>query len=65
MHQLTGKTRGGTRRKRTKQALKKTCQIAKLHRLFAEEKKTLEELILGLSFLVGEPITYKKKKKNN
>ncbi|CAF1048324.1 unnamed protein product [Rotaria sp. Silwood1] len=45
-----------TRAKRAKQAVKKTYQIIKLHRLFIENKKTLEQLILGLSFLVGEPV---------
>ncbi|CAF5053425.1 unnamed protein product, partial [Rotaria sp. Silwood1] len=52
-----------TRAKRAKQAVKKTYQIIKLHRLFIENKKTLEQLILGLSFLVGEPVGKSKTKK--
>ena len=52
-----------TTRKRAKQAVKKTCQIIKLHRLFAENKKTLEQFILGLSFLVDEPVSKKKTRK--
>ena len=65
LHQLIGDTCGfaSSTRKRAKQALKKTCQIKKLHRLFTEEKKTLEQLIVGLSFLVGEPVAKKKTKK--
>jgi hypothetical protein len=65
VHQLIGGggTYATTGRKRAQKAAKKTCQIIKLDRLFAENKKTLEELILGFSFLVGEPISKKKKKK--
>ncbi|CAF5224381.1 unnamed protein product, partial [Rotaria magnacalcarata] len=57
LHQLVGNAGGYayTRRKRARQAIKKTSQIIKLHRLFMEDKKTLEELVFGLSFLVGEP----------
>jgi hypothetical protein len=51
-----------TERKRAQKAVKKTCQIIILHRLFAKNKKTLQQLILGFSFLVGEPISKKKKK---
>jgi hypothetical protein len=65
VHQLVGDVIGfpSARRKRTKQAAKKTAQIIKLHRLFTDGKKTLEEMIFGLSFLVGEPISKKKGKK--
>jgi hypothetical protein len=55
---------GTTRRKRAKQARKKTDQIIKLHRLFADDKKSLDQLIYGLSFLVGEPSSSKQKTKN-
>jgi len=44
-------------------AAKKTVQIIKLHRLFIQQKKTLGELIFGLSFLVGDPVKNKKKGK--
>ncbi|CAF1581158.1 unnamed protein product [Rotaria magnacalcarata] len=62
LHQLVGNAGGYayTRRKRARQAIKKTSQIIKLHRLFMEDKKTLEELVFGLSFLVGEPVSKKK-----
>ncbi len=65
LHQLVGNANGYayTRRKRAKQAIKKTSQIINLHRLFMEKKKSLEELIFGLSFLVGEPVSKKKAKK--
>ncbi|CAF4189346.1 unnamed protein product, partial [Rotaria magnacalcarata] len=54
IHQLIGggNSFAATKRKEAKKAVKKTYQIVKLHRLFAEEKKSLEQLILGLSFLV-------------
>ncbi|CAF3504886.1 unnamed protein product [Rotaria socialis] len=54
IHQLIGggNSFAATKRKKAKKAVKKTYQIVKLHRLFAEEKKSLEQLILGLSFLV-------------
>jgi hypothetical protein len=67
LHQLVGDADGfaASRRKRAKKSAKKTCQIIKLHRLFAEDKKKLEELIFGLSFLVGEPISKKKTKKKS
>lgn len=64
IHQLVGDTSGfaSTRRKRAKLGQKKTSQIIKLHGLFREDKKTLDQLILGLSFLVGEPVINKKTK---
>ena len=66
IHQLMGNTCGfaATTRKRAKQAVKKTCQIIKLYRLFAENKKTFEQFMFGLSFLVGEPVSKKKTKEN-
>jgi hypothetical protein len=44
MHQLIGNTNGftSTKRKRAKLRQKKTYQIIKLHRLFREDKKTLD-----------------------
>ena len=66
IHQLVGDVNGfiSHRRQRAKKAVKKTAQIGKLHRLFVEGKKTLEELIYGLSYLVGEPAPKRKKKGN-
>jgi hypothetical protein len=67
LHQLVGDADGfvASRRKRAKKSTKKPCQIRKLHRLFAEKKKTLEELIFGLSSLVGEPKSKRKNKKKS
>ncbi|CAF1418088.1 unnamed protein product [Rotaria sordida] len=47
IHNLVGDVHvfGATRRKRARQAVKKTGQIIKLHRLFADDKKTLDQLI--------------------
>jgi hypothetical protein len=65
MHQIVGADIGFpyAGRKRTKQVAKKTAQIVKLHKIFTDGIKTLEEMIFGLSFLVGEPISKKKRKK--
>lgn len=48
-----------------KRAAKKTMQIINLHNLLEQQRRTLDDVIISLSYLIGGPISGSKKIKQN